>query len=54
MSYTIRLHFLPFSLIRKAKQWFYTNKDEAITWEKCANAFLKKFFPMGKTSALCG
>ena len=32
-----------FSLLEKAKQWFYANKDEATTWEKCANAFLKKF-----------
>ena len=24
------------------------------TWDKCAKAFLSKFFPMGKTNALCG
>jgi len=41
-----------FSLLKKAKQWFYANKDEATTWEKYANAFLKKFFLMGKTRAL--
>jgi hypothetical protein len=23
------------------------------TWEKCSNAFLTKFFPLGKTNALC-
>src|SRR5919201_2833757 len=50
----IRLRLFPFSLIGKAKQWFYANKSEVTTWEKCANAFLKKFFPMGKTSALHG
>jgi hypothetical protein len=22
------------------------------TWEKCSNAFLAKFFPLGKTNAL--
>jgi len=22
-------------------------------WDKCSNAFLVKFFPMGKTNALC-
>ena len=50
----IHLSLFPFLLLIKAKQWFYTNKSEVTTWEKCANAFLKKFFPMGKTSALCG
>ena len=50
----IRLRLFPFSLLGKAKQWFYANKDEAISWEKRANAFLKKFFSMGKTSALRG
>ena len=42
-----------FSLLGKAKQWFYANKSEP-TWDKCANAFLKKSFPAGKTSALRG
>jgi hypothetical protein len=50
----IRLCLFPFSLLGKAKQWFYANKGEVTTWERCANAFLKKFFPMGKTSALRG
>jgi len=39
----IRLCLFPFFLLRKAKQWFYANKDEATTWERCANVFLKKF-----------
>ena len=46
----IRLHLFPFSLLGKAKQGFHTNKSEVTTWDKCANAFLKKFFPVGKTS----
>ena len=50
----IRLRLFPFSLLGKAKQWFYANKSEVTTWDKCANAFLKKFFPAGKTSALHG
>ena len=50
----ICLRLFPFSLLEKAKQWFYANKSEVTTWEKCANAFLKKFFPMGKTSTLRG
>jgi hypothetical protein len=34
------------------KQWFYSYKEAASTWEKCSNAFLAKFFPLGKTNAL--
>jgi hypothetical protein len=34
------------------KQWFYSNKEVVSTWEKCANVFLTKFFPLGKTNAL--
>ena len=50
----ICLCLFPFSLLGKAQQWFYANKDEATTWEKCANAFLEKFSLMGMTSALHG
>ena len=42
----------PFSLLGKAKQWFYSNRNAVDTWDKCSNAFLVKFFPMGKTNAL--
>jgi hypothetical protein len=48
----IHLCPFPFSLIGKAKQCFYSNKEAVSTWEKCSNAFLAKFFPLGKTSAL--
>jgi hypothetical protein len=34
------------------KQWFYSNKEAVSTREKCSNAFLAKFFPLGKTNAL--
>jgi hypothetical protein len=37
--------------VGKVKQWFYSNKDEVSTWEKCSNACLTKFFPLGKTNA---
>ena len=50
----ILLHLFPFSLLGKAKQWFYTNKDRNTTWDNCSTAFLAKFFPMGKTNALRG
>ena len=48
----IRLCLFPFSLLGKAKQWFYSNRNAVDTWDKCSNAFLVKFFPMGKTNAL--
>ena len=44
----------PFSLLGKAKQWFYANKDRNTTWDRCSIEFLAKFFPTGKTNALCG
>ena len=31
---------------------FYSNRNVVDTWDKCSNAFLVKFFPMGKTNAL--
>ena len=48
----IRLRLFPFSLLGKAKQWFYKNQDSMKKWKDCSNAFLAKFFPLGKTNAL--
>jgi hypothetical protein len=48
----VPLHLFPFSLLEKAKQWFYLNKEAVSTWEKCCNAFPAKFFLLGKTHAL--
>jgi hypothetical protein len=50
----ILLCLFPFSLLGKAKQWFYTNKDRNTTWNNCSTVFLVKFFPTGNTNALCG
>ena len=50
----ILLRLFPFSLLGKAKQWLYANKDKHTTWAFCASAFLAKFFPIGKTNALRG
>jgi hypothetical protein len=47
----IRLHLFPFSLLGKAKQWFYKNKEAVSTWDKCSTMFLAKFFPLGKFPA---
>jgi len=46
---SIRLHLFPFSLMGKAKQWFYNDKEAVNTWTKCSTVF-----PMGKTNALRG
>jgi hypothetical protein len=43
----VRLCLFPFSLLRKAKQCFYSNKATVSTWEKCSNSFLTMFFPLG-------
>ena len=51
---SIRLRLFPFSLVGKAKQWFYKEKEAISTWDKCSVAFLVKIFPMGKTNALRG
>ena len=50
----ILLHLFPFSLVGRAKQWFYANKEDTNTWVMCYKAFLAKFFPIGKTNALRG
>jgi hypothetical protein len=48
----VRLHLFPFSLLGKVKQWFYSSNEGVSTWEKCSNAFLAKFFSLGKINAL--
>ena len=50
----ILLRLFPFSLLGKAKQWFYANKDRNTTWDNCSTAFLEKFFLAGKSSTLHG
>ena len=51
---SIRLRLFSFSLLGRAKQWFYSNKSFVETWNNCAKAFLAKFFLTGKTNALRG
>jgi len=50
----IRLRLFLFSLLGRAKQWFYANNTIVDTWDKCAKAFLAKFFLTGETNALRG
>ena len=51
---SIRLRLFSFSLLGKAKQWFYKEKEAIKTWDKCSTTFLTKFFPIGITSSLRG
>ena len=48
----VHLRLFLFPLLGKAKTWFYSNKEACTTWEACSNAFLAKYFPVGKTNAL--
>ena len=50
----ILLCLFSFSLLGKAKQWFYANKDRNTIWDNCSTALLAKFFRTGKTNALRG
>lgn len=50
-SDAVRLRLFSFSLLGKAKQWFYANRMTVNTWDRCSTAFLSKFFQMGKTNA---
>jgi len=49
----ICLRLFLFSLLGRAKQWFYANKSAVNTWDNCIKAFLAKFFLIGKINALC-
>ena len=46
------LRLFLFSPLGKAKTWFYSKKEDLATREVCSNAFLAKYFPVGKTNAL--
>ena len=52
MTDNVRLRLFPFSLLGNAKTWFYTYKEGFNTWDACSDAFLVKYFPVGKTNAL--
>jgi len=50
----ILLHLFPFSLEGKVRKWFYTHQDYINNWTNLSDAFLAKFFPIGKRAALRG
>ena len=47
----IQLRLFPFSLEGKARKWSYTHQDNINIWTNLSDAFLSKFFPIGKTTA---
>ena len=44
----ILLCLFPLSLLGKAKQWFYANKEKNTMWALCSTNFLAKFFPLAR------
>ena len=48
------LRLFPLSLEGKERKWFYTHQDNINYWTDLSDAFLSKFFPIGKTTALRG
>ena len=48
----VLIKMFPFSLRDKASHWLRTLGRHITTWEELRHAFLKKFFPIGKTNAL--
>jgi len=52
MRDAILLRLFPFSLLGRAKKWFYANKDKNVTWAIYSTNFMAKFFTVGKTNAL--
>ena len=50
----ILLRLFPFSLEGKARKWFYTHQDNINNWTNLSDAFVSKFFSIGKTTVLRG
>nr|AAX92872.1 Transposable element protein, putative [Oryza sativa Japonica Group] len=40
----VRLRLFPFSLLGRAKQWFYANRAAVNTWDKCSTLILQNFY----------
>ena len=43
---------LPFMLKERAKEWFFTLGREFASWRDMEDAFLRKYYSVGKTSAV--
>ena len=51
----VKLRFIPFALRDNAKKWLYSLVTNSITtWKEFIAVFLKKYFPMHKTTKIRG
>jgi hypothetical protein len=49
----MRARLFPFSLLRKALQWFYSQPAETVqNWDALMRAFVKEYYSPGKTKSL--
>ena len=46
------MRFFPFTLKKRAKEWFFTLDREFDSWRDMEGAFLCKYYSVGKTSAM--
>ena len=46
------MRFFPFTLKERAKEWFFTLGREFDSWRDMEDAFLRKYYLVGKTSAV--
>ena len=46
------MRFFPFTLTERAKEWFFTLGHEFDLWRDMKDAFLHKYYLVGKTSAV--
>ena len=51
-SETAKMRFFPFTLKERAKEWFFTLGREFDSWRDMEDAFLRKYYSVGKTSAV--
>jgi hypothetical protein len=50
----MRARLFPFSLLRKALQWFHSQPAETVqNWNALMKAFMKEYYSSGKTQSLC-
>jgi hypothetical protein len=49
----MRARLFPFSLLKKALQWFYSQPAETVQdWNALMRAFMKEYYSPGKTQSL--
>ena len=51
-SETAKMRFPPFTLKERAKEWFFTLGREFDSWRDMEDVFLRKYYSVGKTSAV--